>query len=145
MVCKFDNIILMFQKRIVVSKRRCSLVQQTNYRESYLSNATSSNTTHLSNHCGFFFLLLRLFMCWINLISIGCLVMHKILLQPWAWNFIFFKQFDWKWFGNCWVGFAASNVKKESVYGLGFSSFHSQGNMKNMFSLMLNLRFKSFV
>jgi hypothetical protein len=39
----------------------------------------------------------------------------------------------------------ASNVKKESVYGLGFSSFHSQGNMKNMFSLMLNLRFKSFV
>jgi hypothetical protein len=39
----------------------------------------------------------------------------------------------------------ASNVKKGSVCGLGFFSFPSQGNMKTMFSLMLNLRFKSFV
>jgi len=63
MVCRFDNIIFMFQKRIVVSKGRWFLVHQTNYYGSYLSNATSSNITHLSNHCGFYFLLLRLFMC----------------------------------------------------------------------------------
>jgi hypothetical protein len=39
----------------------------------------------------------------------------------------------------------ASNVKKGSVCGLGFFPFHSQRNMKNMFSLMLSLGLKSFV
>ncbi len=119
----------MFQKRIVVSKKPLFLVHQTNYCGSYLSNATSCD-----------------YLC-VESIS-------QALVAQQCVKFYYNRELEIPSFINNSIkndlaivelALLASNGKRRSVCGLGFFSFHSQGNMKTMFSLMLNLIFKSFV